>query len=230
MSSADQSSLAGFNPISIKILKSSAYFSLNTLAGTIGSVTIFPSDLRLRDSITLRKSAKYSSTGARFISSRQTKNGTFLSSYILAFTRNRMKSVTKYLFCTEERNPVISVASCQLGFTLINRQLPGEVSDVLRKPSQGQVAKARSFTSTLLPVPEKPPKIKNGFVFMADIQPYSSSIKSTSEHVGLTGSVFFEAERPSIASKNPRLSFLLSASSIISLQLGSNVICSFPST
>ena len=39
----------------------------------IGSVVIVPSSLLLRDSITLRNSAKYCSTGARFISSRQRK-------------------------------------------------------------------------------------------------------------------------------------------------------------
>ena len=45
--------------------------------------------------------------------------------------------------------------------------MPGEVSEVFKTPSHGHVAKARLLTSKLFPVPEKPPKIRNGLVLMA---------------------------------------------------------------
>ena len=97
----------------------SPFLSFSNSGLRIGSVTTLPVSLRFRDSTTLRYSAKYCSTGARFISSKHKKYGVLSFSH--ARTTNFKKSPAINVGSSPSllTYPISSEESCQLGFTCI---------------------------------------------------------------------------------------------------------------
>ena len=132
----------------------------------MGSVVITPFSSTIRLSTTLRYSAKYCSTGARFISSKQRKYGTSRFSHALATNFRKSPATNTGLPLTRLTYPISSLESCQFGFTWTISKFFGFCATYSSEPSSQQ-ALANSRTILLFPVPEIPARSKNGLDLMA---------------------------------------------------------------